>query len=115
MKVYIIKSKGRYNLISDTETWSLQVRVYGDDIETLNIYTNSIDEEPDIELVPPSEIASAIEEENSKLIWGTTAAAKRKTDMEKFRQIEQEVDKVWAQDLIEQHQRKIEWLKQNFS
>lgn len=107
----IIKRKGRYDFCSNNEEWCIQILGLPDNAPAKSISEHwPIDDEPDIDDAPPSEVVELISE-RLESYWLNTAREEKRKVIEWAREHAEEIDSQWAKIQIEQKQKLIERLQ----
>lgn len=100
-KMYITKSRGRFNLASNEYQYQIVLRGLPKDApKQILSETFNEDEEPDISDIPPSEVVEIISERLESYLYSTSRDEKRKV-IKWCRENSELIDSIWAKDEIE--------------
>jgi hypothetical protein len=103
----ISKHKGRYDLCSTEEKWCVSVRLPPGAPKEAISQTWDLEDEPDIDGLPPSDVVELISERLESFLVNTRREEDRKV-IEWVRENAEPLDALWAGSEIERLKRQIE-------
>lgn len=108
----ISKHKGRYNYLSNEDSWCVSIDLPADAPRQSISQCWDLDEEPDIDSLPPSEVIELISERLERYLLSTKREEYRKV-IQWVRDNAERVDAFWAAEEIERLERRRDRLAQD--
>lgn len=100
------KTKGRFNWASNSEDWQVVLRLSNGKVVS---ETWPLDEEPDVDGLPPSEVVEIIAQ-RVESYWLSTDREKQRGTISWIRQHAELIDSGWARNRIESLRKQIDGL-----
>jgi hypothetical protein len=94
LSAYYYKTKGRYNLLSSDEQWQVVLRASNG-----KIVSETFDDEPEIDDLPPSEVAEVLSARIEGFLFSSARENQRAT-IAWFRENAELIDSDWARNRI---------------